>query len=120
MTNDVEYLSMCLFAIHISPLVKSLFKQFLIACFFIIVLKKIFFKCIVAVLGIHCCTGFLSTCSEQGPPFAEVLGLLIAVASPVVEHRLQGVQTSVVVAHGLRNYSSWALGHRLSSCGAWA
>ena len=82
--------------------------------------KNFFFKCIVAVLGIHCCMGFLSTCSEQGPPFAEVLGLLIAVASPVVEHRLQGIQTSVVVAHGLRNYSSWALGHRLSSCGAWA
>ena len=34
--SNVEYLFMCLFAIHISPLVKSLFKQFLIACFFII------------------------------------------------------------------------------------
>ena len=74
----------------------------------------------MAVLGIHCCTGFLPTCNEQGPPFVEVLGLLIAVASPIVEHRLQSVQTSVVVAHGLSNYSSWALEHRLSSCGAWA
>ena len=38
--------------------------------------------------------------------------LLIAVASPVVEHWLQ--------AHRLRNCSSWVLDHRLSSYNAWA
>ena len=69
----------------------------------------IFFKFILAVLGIRCCTGFLSTCNEQGPPFVEVLGFLIAMASPLVEHRLQGVQTSVVVVNGSSPSTAWDL-----------
>ena len=47
-------------------------------------------------------------------------GFLIAVASLVVEHRLQGTRASVVVAYGLSSFGSWALEHRLDSCGAWA
>ena len=38
-------------------------------------------------------------------------GLLFVVASRVVNHRLQGVQTSVAVEHGLSSCSSWALEH---------
>ena len=34
------------------------------------------------------CTGFLSSCSEQGLLFVAVHGLLIVVASLVAEHRL--------------------------------
>ena len=40
-------------------------------------------------------------------------GLLTVVVSLVAEHRLLGAQASVVGG-------SWALEHRLDSCGAWA
>ena len=43
--------------------------------------------------------------------------LLIAVASLVVEHRLQGAQASVVEAHGLISFGSLAPEYRLKSCG---
>ena len=46
--------------------------------------------------------------------------LFIAVASPVAEHELQDTQTSAVAAHGLSRCGSWALEHRLNSCGAQA
>ena len=71
-----------------------------------------------------CCAGSLllhglfSSCSEEGLLFIAVCRLLIAVASPVAEHRLQGTWASVVVACGLSSCGSWALEHRLSSCGA--
>ena len=42
-----------------------------------------------------------------------MLRLLIVVASHVVEHRLMGSW-----AYGLRSCGSWALEHKLSSCGA--
>jgi len=44
--------------------------------------------------------------------------LLIAVASPVGQHKLKGTWASVAVAHALSNCGSWALEHRLNSCGA--
>ena len=43
--------------------------------------------------------------------------LLIAVTFLVVEHRLEGLRTSVVGAQGLSGCSSWALEHRLHGCG---
>ena len=46
----------------------------------------------LAALGLCCCTQAFPSC---------VRGLLILVASLVVEHRLQGVQASAVVVHGL-------------------
>ena len=46
-------------------------------------------------------------------------GLLIALASLVVEHRLPGMQAPGVVAQGLSGRGSRALEHRLSICGAW-
>ena len=46
-----------------------------------------------------------------------VLGVLIAVASLVVELRLQRARAA---ARGLSRCGSWALQHRLSSCGSWA
>ena len=46
-------------------------------------------------------------------------GLLIAVASLVGEHSLQGALASEVAAHGLSSCSSQALEHRLNSCWAW-
>ena len=62
----------------------------------------------LAALSLHCCTWAFSSCGERGQIFIVVHGLLIEVASPVAEHRLQahGLQQlqhagSVVVAHGL-------------------
>ena len=43
----------------------------------------------LAVLSLSCFVQAFSSCSEWGLRFAEVLGLLIVVASPAVEHRLQ-------------------------------
>ena len=42
----------------------------------------------LAVLGLRCCMWALSSCGEQGLLFIVVRGLLIAVASLVVEHEL--------------------------------
>ena len=42
----------------------------------------------MAVLGLHCCVRTFSSCGEQGLLFVVVCGLLIAVASLVVEHGL--------------------------------
>ena len=47
-------------------------------------------------------------------------GLLIAVASPVVEHGLQVVWASAAGARGLSSCGSRVPEHRLNSCGAWA
>ena len=42
----------------------------------------------LAVLGLRCCAWAFSSCGEQGLLFVVVRGLLIAVASLVVEHGL--------------------------------
>ena len=69
----------------------------------------------MGVLGLCCCTGF----SRQGLLFIAVIRLLIAGASLVVEHRLQGMQASEVEACGLSSCGSWTLEHRFSCCGSW-
>ena len=43
---------------------------------------------LLAVLGLHCCVRAFSSCGELGLLFVAVHGLLIAVASLVVEHGL--------------------------------
>ena len=43
----------------------------------------------MAALGLCCCARAFSSCGEQGLLFVVVRGLLIAVASLVVEHGLQ-------------------------------
>ena len=43
---------------------------------------------LLAALGLRCCAWAFSSCSEQGLLFIAVCGLLIVVASLVVEHRL--------------------------------
>ena len=69
------------------------------------------------MLGLRCCVYAFSSCGEQGLLFVAVRGLLIAVASLVVE---LGARASVVVACGLSSCGSWAVEQRLTSCGAWA
>ena len=75
------------------------------------VLFVVFLILFLAVLGLRCCLGF---------PLVAVRELLIAVASFVAKHRLQGMGASIAVAHGLSSCYSWALEHKLSSCGTWA
>ena len=42
----------------------------------------------MAVLGLGCCLGFSLAAASRGYSLVAVLGLLIVVAFPVVEHRL--------------------------------
>ena len=86
-----------------------------------------FFNLFLAVLGLHCCMRVFSSCSKRGLLFLAVRGLLIAVASLVVEHRLQarGLQQlwhvgSVVVVRRLQSAGSVVVAHGLScspACG---
>ena len=74
----------------------------------------------LAALGLCCCAWAFSSCVKRGLLFVAVHGLLIAVASLVVEHGLQAHRLSVVVARGLSSCGSQALERRLSSGGALA
>ena len=56
----------------------------------------------LAALGLRCCASACPSCGERGPLFVAVRGLVIAVASLVVEHGL-----------GFRRMG-------FSSCGSWA
>ena len=81
----------------------------------------------MVALGLACCVWAFSGCGEQGPLFTVVQWLLVAVASLVAEHRLQGMQASGIAARGLGSCSpglksagSVALAHGLScseACG---
>ena len=51
-------------------------------------LINLFVYLFMAALGLRCCAWAFSICGERGLPFIVVRGLLIAVASLVVEHRL--------------------------------
>ena len=46
------------------------------------------FNLFLVALGLCCCAWAFSSCSEQGLLFVALCGLLIVVASLVVEHRL--------------------------------
>ena len=63
---------------------------------------------------------FPSICmSRGGYSLVVVLGLLMKVTSLVLEHGIQGVQSSVVLACGLSHCSPWALERRLNCPEAW-
>ena len=63
--------------------------KYLLFLFFNILFKIfIYFFLVLAVLGLWCFTQAFCSCSEQGLLFIAMCGLLIAVASLVVEHRL--------------------------------
>ena len=72
----------------------------------------LFWLCWVFV-AVH---GLSLVVASRGYSLAAVCGLLIVVAS-LVEHGLQGVQTSVVAAHRLSCCGIRALDCRLRSCG---
>ena len=56
--------------------------------FFFTIYFFIFLNLFLAALGLRCCTRAFSSCGEWGLLFVAVRGLLIAVASLVVEHGL--------------------------------
>ena len=72
------------------------------------------------MLGLHCCTGFSLVAASGVSSLVAVSRLLIAVAFPVAERRLQGVRASVVVAPGLWSTGSAVVVYGLSgspACG---
>ena len=73
----------------------------------------------MALLGLHCCRPAFSSGGERGLSLAEVLGFLIAVAPLVVEQGVQSCGPSEAAACGFSGCGSWALEHRLGSCGTW-
>ena len=91
--------------------------------FFLIYLFCLFFI-FLAVLGLRCCARAFSSCSERGPLFIAVWGLLIAVASHCgARLQARGLQQlrhmgSVVVAHGLQSTGSVVVAHGLSCSAA--
>ena len=64
--------------------------------------------------------GLCLVASSMDRSLVGVHGLLIVMASLVVENGLQGARASVVVVHGLGICNSWALEHRIESYGAQA
>ena len=51
-------------------------------------LIDLFIYLFLAALGLRCCAQAFSSCGERGLLFVAVCGLLIAVASLIVEHGL--------------------------------
>ena len=88
MEVSIEFLSLVI--IFSSNILFSLIvNDYLFLVFFIYFKFLIFFFfSFLAALGVRCCTWAFSSCSEQGLLFFAVCGLLIAVASLAVEHRL--------------------------------
>ena len=62
--------------------------EFIYCVVFFLISLFIYLFLFLAVLGLCCCAQAFSSCSEQGLLFVAVCGLLIAVASLVVEHGL--------------------------------
>ena len=80
----------------------------------------LFIYLFLAALGLRCCVQAFSSCGERGLLFPAVCGLLIAVASPVAEHRFHARRLRVVAARGLFSCGSRDPERRLSSCGTQA
>ena len=72
----------------------------------------------LAALGLRFCVWAFCSCGERGLLFVVVCRLLIVVASLVTEHRLQVHRLQQLWHVGFNSCGSWALEHRLSSCGA--
>ena len=73
---------------------------------FFVFYKKFFY--FLTVLGLHCCLRAFSNCCQQELLLIVVCSLLIAVASFIAEHRLEGMRASEVAVLGLSSCDSWA------------
>ena len=73
----------------------------------------LFMYLFLAVLGLCCCVGFSSSCSDQGP--------LSSCSARASHWRDFSCCRALALGRlGFSNCSSFALEHWLSSCGAWA
>ena len=63
----------------------------------------------MVVLGLHYCTGLSLAAESKAHSLVATCRLLTAMASLVVKHRLQGLQTPAAVVRGLISWSSQAL-----------
>ena len=93
--SEIKHLFIYLFTIWISVQVLCPFLCPFSIRLSVLLLYRIFFKKFIyfiylflAVLGLCCCAQAFSSCGEWGLLFVAVYGLLIAVASLVVEHGL--------------------------------
>ena len=83
---------------------------------------SLFFKLInlfLAVLGVCRCLGFSLVAARKGSSLAAALGLLVVVASLVVEHRPLHARASVAVARGLSSRSFRAMEQKLLVVPQW-
>ena len=74
----------------------------------------------LALLGLHCCVAFSLVVVSRGSSLVSVRELLIAVASLVAQHRLQGAWASAAVTPRLWSTASTVVMHGLScseACG---
>ena len=71
----------------------------------------------LAVLGLCYSMGFSLAVGNGDYSLITVCGLLIVVAPPIAEHSFR-VPDFSSCGTWLSSYSSWALEHRLNSCGA--
>ena len=83
---------------------------------------SLFFKLInlfLAVLGVCRCLGFSLVAARRDSSLAAAHGLLVVVASLVVEHRPLHAQASVAVARGLSSRSFRAMEQKLLVVPQW-
>ena len=73
-------------------------------------LKLLLYFIFLAMLCLHCCVGYSLAVVSKGCSAVVACGLLVAVASLVVERGLWGARALVVAAHRLS--SLWLLGFR--------
>ena len=90
---------------------KVLKEDYQLRIHFFLSLKKLF----LALLELSCCARTFSSCGKRGLLFIVAFGLLIVVASLVVEHGLKGEWASVFAAHGLNSCGLAASQHVESS-----
>ena len=83
-------------------------------------IKVAFCKIYLFMLNWVFTTGFSLVAESKDHSLVAMCRLLTAMASLVVEHRLQGMQTLAVAAHGLSSCSSQALEQGFSNCSTWA
>ena len=81
--------------------------------------KKLCVYLTLAMLGLCCYTGFSLAVVSRSYSSLRCEGFSWWLLLLLLEDGLWGTQAPVVAASGLSR-GSWALGHRLSTCGTWA
>ena len=96
-----------LLSFYFQPTVSSCYRRSFCKKHIVTILKNYLIYLFLAALGLRCCAHAFSSCDEQGLLFISVHGLLIAVASLVAEHGLQGLGFS---SCGMRAQQLWRTG----------